>query len=58
MFSSALQEKVHFLGENYLKEGPESNDIRKSNVAQIRMAFRHETLCYELNLIKDCLKNE
>lgn len=58
VFSSALQEKVNFLGENYLKEGPESNDIRKSNVAQIRMAYRYETLCYELNLIKEGLKTE
>ncbi|KAL7884686.1 hypothetical protein AOLI_G00074560 [Acnodon oligacanthus] len=50
------QEKVHFLGEHYLKEGPEGNDIRKTNVAQIRMAYRYETLCYELNLIQDGVK--
>uniref|UniRef100_A0A8C6P0I4 AMP deaminase n=1 Tax=Nothobranchius furzeri TaxID=105023 RepID=A0A8C6P0I4_NOTFU len=47
------EEKVHFLGSDYLKEGPEGNDIRKTNVAQIRMAYRFETLCYELNLIKE-----
>uniref|UniRef100_A0A671XZ95 AMP deaminase n=1 Tax=Sparus aurata TaxID=8175 RepID=A0A671XZ95_SPAAU len=47
------EEKVHFLGHDYLKEGPEGNDIRKTNVAQIRMAYRFETLCYELNLIKE-----
>uniref|UniRef100_A0A3P9LU53 AMP deaminase n=1 Tax=Oryzias latipes TaxID=8090 RepID=A0A3P9LU53_ORYLA len=52
------QEKVHFLGSDYLKEGPEGNDIRKTNVAQIRMAYRFETLCYELNLIKEGLKGE
>jgi len=52
------EEKVHFLGTNYLKEGPEGNDIRKTNVAQIRMAYRYETLTYELNLIKNCLKAE
>lgn len=57
-FSSVLQEKSHFLGPNYLKEGPEGNDIRKTNVPQIRMAYRHETLCYELNLIKEGLKSE
>lgn len=57
-FSSVLQEKTHFLGKDYLKEGPEGNDIRKTNVAQIRMAYRYETLCYELNLIKDGLKIE
>ncbi|KAG7332672.1 hypothetical protein KOW79_004506 [Hemibagrus wyckioides] len=50
------EEKVHFLGDNYLKEGPEGNDIRKTNVAQIRMAYRFETLCYELNLIKEGVK--
>uniref|UniRef100_A0A8C2GIQ4 AMP deaminase n=1 Tax=Cyprinus carpio TaxID=7962 RepID=A0A8C2GIQ4_CYPCA len=42
------QEKKHFLGENYLQDGPEGNDIRRTNVAQIRMAYRHETLCNEL----------
>lgn len=52
------QEKSHFLGADYLKEGPEGNDIRKTNVAQIRMAYRYETLCYELNLIKEGLKIE
>ncbi|KAI2661892.1 AMP deaminase 1 [Labeo rohita] len=35
------------------EDGPEGNDIRKTNVAQIRMAYRYETLCYELNLIKE-----
>lgn len=53
-----FQEKSHFLGNDYLKEGPEGNDIRKTNVAQIRMAYRFETLCYELNLIKEGLKTE
>lgn len=53
-----LQEKVHCLGEDYLKEGPEGNDIRKTNVAQVRMAYRFETLCYELNLIMEGLKTD
>ncbi|XP_007574505.2 AMP deaminase 1-like [Poecilia formosa] len=52
------EEKIHFLGSDYQKEGPEGNDIRKTNVAQIRMAYRFETLCYELNLIKEGLKVE
>nr|XP_046221411.1 AMP deaminase 1-like isoform X1 [Oncorhynchus gorbuscha] len=52
------EEKTHFLGADYLKEGPEGNDIRKTNVAQIRMAYRYETLCYELNLIKEGLKTD
>ncbi|KAM6929723.1 AMP deaminase 1 isoform 2-T2 [Lycodopsis pacificus] len=50
------EEKIHNLGDDYLKEGPEGNDIRKTNVAQIRMAYRHETLCYELNRIKEGVK--
>ncbi|NXE38325.1 AMPD1 deaminase, partial [Ptilorrhoa leucosticta] len=52
------EEKVKFLGENYREDGPEGNDIRKTNVAQIRVAYRYETWCYELNLIAEGLKNE
>lgn len=50
------KDKMHFLGENYLKDGPEGNDIRKTNVAQVRMAYRHETLCNELSFIVDAVK--
>ncbi|XP_054837636.1 AMP deaminase 1 isoform X1 [Eublepharis macularius] len=50
------EEKLRVLGENYLEEGPHGNDIRKTNVAQIRMAFRYETWCYELDLIAEGLK--
>uniref|UniRef100_A0A8C1ZXV8 AMP deaminase n=1 Tax=Cyprinus carpio TaxID=7962 RepID=A0A8C1ZXV8_CYPCA len=52
------QEKKHFLGENYLQDGPEGNDIRRTNVAQIRMAYRHETLCNELSFLVDAVKSE
>uniref|UniRef100_A0A8C2YF39 AMP deaminase n=1 Tax=Coturnix japonica TaxID=93934 RepID=A0A8C2YF39_COTJA len=52
------EEKAKFLGENYPEEGPNGNDIRKTNVAQIRMAYRYETWCYELNLIAEGLKTE
>uniref|UniRef100_A0A9L0RYP3 AMP deaminase n=2 Tax=Equus TaxID=9789 RepID=A0A9L0RYP3_HORSE len=52
------QEKQRFLGQNYYKEGPEGNDIRKTNVAQIRMAFRYETLCNELSFLSDAMKSE
>lgn len=51
-----LQEKAKFLGNNYLEDGPVGNDIRRTNVAQIRMAYRYETWCYELNLIAEGLK--
>ncbi|XP_033967092.1 AMP deaminase 3 isoform X1 [Pseudochaenichthys georgianus] len=52
------QDKCHFLGVNYLKDGPEGNDIRRSNVAQIRMAYRHDTLCNELRFIADAVKSD
>ncbi|KAJ8396735.1 hypothetical protein AAFF_G00015730 [Aldrovandia affinis] len=50
------QEKKHFLGVNYLKDGPEGNDIQRTNVAQIRMAYRYETLCNELSFLVDAVK--
>ena len=43
---------------NYLRDGHEGNDIRRTNVAQIRMAYRHETLCNELSFIVDAAKSE
>ncbi|XP_032446077.1 AMP deaminase 3b isoform X1 [Xiphophorus hellerii] len=52
------QEKKHFLGSNYLQDGPEGNDIRRTNVAQIRMAYRHETLRNELSFLVDAVKTE
>ncbi|XP_033913585.1 AMP deaminase 3-like isoform X1 [Acipenser ruthenus] len=54
----AHQEKQHFLGHNYLKDGPEGNDIRRTNVAQIRMAYRYETLCNELSFLVDVTKSD
>ncbi|XP_029992504.1 AMP deaminase 3b [Sphaeramia orbicularis] len=52
------QEKKHFLGSNYLQDGPEGNDIRRTNVAQIRMAYRYETLCNELSFLVDAVKTD
>ncbi|KAK1799230.1 hypothetical protein P4O66_006704 [Electrophorus voltai] len=52
------QEKKRFLGASYLKDGPDGNDIRRTNVAQIRMAYRHETLCNELSFLVDAVKSE
>lgn len=49
------EEKKHFIGKNYLKEGSAGNDIRRSNVAQIRMAYRYETLCNELSFLVDAV---
>uniref|UniRef100_A0A7N6FA25 AMP deaminase n=1 Tax=Anabas testudineus TaxID=64144 RepID=A0A7N6FA25_ANATE len=52
------QEKKHFIGPNYLQDGPEGNDIRQTNVAQIRMAYRYESLCNELSFLVDAVKTE
>ncbi|KAJ3596679.1 hypothetical protein NHX12_003083 [Muraenolepis orangiensis] len=52
------QEKQHFLGPNYRQDGPEGNDIRRTNVAQIRLAYRHETLGNELSFLADAMKME
>ncbi|KAM4554352.1 AMP deaminase 3b [Fundulus diaphanus] len=52
------QEKKHFLGSNYLQDGPEGNDIRRTNVAQIRLAYRYETLRNELSFLVDAVKAE
>ncbi|XP_027012125.2 AMP deaminase 2-like isoform X3 [Tachysurus fulvidraco] len=43
--------KITWLGPRYRCEGPDGNDIRRSNVPDIRLAFRHETLCDELQLL-------
>lgn len=48
---SAYQVKITWLGPRYRCEGPDGNDIRRSNVPDIRLAFRHETLCDELQLL-------
>lgn len=43
--------KKHWLGKNYLSGGVENNDIEKTNVPNIRVAFREETLRDELGLM-------
>uniref|UniRef100_A0A665UV15 AMP deaminase n=1 Tax=Echeneis naucrates TaxID=173247 RepID=A0A665UV15_ECHNA len=39
--------KSYWLGPHYIKEGQESNDIRRTNVPDIRVAYRYETMCEE-----------
>ncbi|MCP9257352.1 AMP deaminase 2 [Dirofilaria immitis] len=47
--------KVHWLGPNYNEEGVLGNDISRTNVPDIRVSFRHETLVDELcNLFRTC----
>uniref|UniRef100_A0A8D8LKZ1 AMP deaminase n=2 Tax=Cacopsylla melanoneura TaxID=428564 RepID=A0A8D8LKZ1_9HEMI len=46
--------KQYWLGPNYTKEGAAGNDISRTNVPDIRVAFRHETLIDELsNIFRD-----
>ncbi|CDK24620.1 unnamed protein product [Kuraishia capsulata CBS 1993] len=44
--------KRHWLGHNFDANGLESNDIEKTNVPDIRLQYRLETLQIELELIK------
>ncbi|XP_065179539.1 AMP deaminase 2-like isoform X3 [Sycon ciliatum] len=45
------QVKQHWLGRYYDKEGVDGNDIRCTNLPDIRVAYRHETLLEELQLL-------
>lgn len=42
--------KRHWLGAGFEREGVEGNDVRKSNVPDIRVAYRFETLVEELDM--------
>ena len=46
-----LQYKRHWIGENYTEDGPAGNDIRCTNVPNIRSSYRHETHVNELKTI-------
>ncbi|XP_030641086.1 AMP deaminase 2 [Chanos chanos] len=52
------QVKSYWLGPDYIREGQEGNDIRRTNVPDIRVAYRYETLCEELNLITQAIRTE
>ena len=45
------QVKRHWLGAHFEEEGPGGNDITRTNVPNIRVAYRHETLVEELKHI-------
>jgi AMP deaminase len=49
--------KQHWLGPNYMREGVEGNDMSRTNVPDIRVAFRYETLMQELTTIFQTQKN-
>ncbi|XP_010775844.1 AMP deaminase 2-like isoform X4 [Notothenia coriiceps] len=50
--------KSYWLGPTYFDEGPVSNDIRRTNVPDIRVAYRSETLAEELQLITQAVHTE
>uniref|UniRef100_A0A8C8DCJ1 AMP deaminase n=1 Tax=Oncorhynchus tshawytscha TaxID=74940 RepID=A0A8C8DCJ1_ONCTS len=50
--------KSYWLGPHYIKEGQEGNDIRRTNVPDIRVEYRYETMCEELNLITQAIHTE
>ncbi|XP_034079671.1 AMP deaminase 2 isoform X1 [Gymnodraco acuticeps] len=50
--------KSYWLGPTYFDEGPASNDIRRTNVPDIRVAYRSETLAEELQLITQAVHTE
>lgn len=51
VFFISFQVKKHWLGPNYMKEGTAGNDITRTNVPDIRVSYRAETLLEELTTI-------
>jgi len=45
------QVKNYWLGPNYTREGVAGNDIKRTNVPDIRVSYRYETLIEELSVI-------
>lgn len=43
--------KKHWIGSNFNKDGVEGNDVEKTNVPNIRINYRYETLKAELGLV-------
>lgn len=50
--------KQHWLGKDYLLEGVAGNDINHTNVPDIRVTFRYETLLNELSTILQGVQGE
>jgi len=50
---SGFEDKVkrHWIGDDFYLEGPAGNDVSKSNVPDIRVSYRYQTLLEELNII-------
>ena len=43
--------KQHWLGPNYTREGVAGNDVTRTNLPDIRVSYRYETLLEELSTI-------
>ncbi|KAJ3975732.1 hypothetical protein EV361DRAFT_887435 [Lentinula raphanica] len=52
-----MEVKKHWLGHQWYIPGAAGNDIHKTNVPNIRLAFRRQTLLEELDIITKPLKN-
>jgi hypothetical protein len=50
--------KQYWLGPNYTKDGVAGNDITRTNVPDIRVAYRYETLVGELTNIFTAVEKE
>ncbi|KAN0062608.1 AMP deaminase [Thecaphora frezii] len=46
-----MEIKRHWLGPNFMEPGPRGNVVAKSNVPDIRLRFREETLREELDMV-------
>ncbi|KAJ3747592.1 hypothetical protein DFH05DRAFT_1393154 [Lentinula detonsa] len=53
-----MEIKKHWLGHQWYLPGSAGNDIHKTNVPNIRLAFRHQTLLEELEMIMKPLKTQ
>jgi AMP deaminase len=50
--------KKHWLGANYRKEGVDGNDVKRTNIPDIRIAFRYETWVKELKLLVGAISKD
>ncbi|KAF8443038.1 hypothetical protein L210DRAFT_3643926 [Boletus edulis BED1] len=49
-----MELKRHWLGQEWYLAGAAGNDIHKTNVPDVRLAYRHQTLVEELEMINLC----
>jgi AMP deaminase len=47
-----MEIKRHWLGQHWYLPGAAGNDIHKTNLPDIRLKYRHQTLLDELNLVR------